>query len=134
MCSGGGGGGAAAAPVCAACGTPGCSPGCSDAVRLLVAPPGAHCVPRGPSLFFGWNLGLGGGRPAGAGSEGPAAAGAYEYWRRLLGMATWQAGMWFFGLLVVVMAVASGAARPVASVEDYVRVRHAARRAGLLLR
>jgi hypothetical protein len=49
-------------------------------------------------------------------------------------MATWQAGMWFFGLLVVVMAVASGAARPVASVEDYVRVRHAARRAGLLLR
>jgi hypothetical protein len=122
--------------LCGACGKAGCSPSCSDALRFMAAPPHAHCTPRGPTFFFGCSFGFSpllGPRPKMGGSPdedgedeadcgGGAAAERREYYRQLGGMLTWQAGMWFFGLLVVVMMVAAGTRDPILTVADYVEV------------
>jgi len=124
---------AAPSAVCGACGVAGCSPRCSEALRFLVAPPNAHCTPRGPSFFFGCSLGFNpllGPKPGGSGGgngvdeagDGGAAAARREYWRQLGGMMTWQFGMWVFGLFVVVMMVAARAREPVLSAADYAQV------------
>lgn len=87
------------AGACGACGAAGCSPGCSESFRHLVAPPHARCIPRGPTFFFGWRLGF---NPLGAGSARQAAsadkdgdakaAREREYWRELAKMTYWQVG------------------------------------------
>lgn len=105
--------------VCGLCGAAGCDSGCnSNMCGYLLAPPGARCIPRGPTYYFGWHIGFTPLKPL----DGSGKVHDGGYWKQLYKMLVWHTMMWAFGLMILLLIIAARQPIVVANVPQYAQV------------